>query len=77
MKTKPPPTDNQPTDAAEPLLEGALAFSIDGFCRACSLGRSFVYEAVRDGKLRTVKHGKRRIILRSDAEAFLRGEVTP
>jgi len=76
MKTK-TPTDNQPTDDAEPSLEGALAFSIDGFARASSLGRSYIYEAIKDGRLKSTKHGKRRIILRQDAEAFLRGEARP
>jgi excisionase family DNA binding protein len=58
-------------------IDGALAFSIDGFCRASSLGRSYTYEAIADGRLKTVMHGKRRLILRADAEAFLRGEGTP
>jgi hypothetical protein len=74
MKRK-PPTDIPPTDDAEQLREGDVAFSIDGFARASSLGRSSIYQAISDGKLRTVTVGRRRLILRGDGEAFLRGEV--
>jgi len=61
--------------AEDSAIDGTLALSIDGFCRASSLGRSFVYQAIKDRKLRTVTRGRRRLILRQDAEAFLRGEV--
>jgi excisionase family DNA binding protein len=70
-----PLTDTPPADEADQPREGDIAFSVDGFCRASSLGRSFVYQAIKDRKLRTVTRGRRRLILRQDAEAFLRGEV--
>lgn len=63
------------TDDAAASFDGALAFSIDGFCHASSLGRSYVYESIAAGKLRTVKLGRRRLILAEDARAFLRGET--
>jgi excisionase family DNA binding protein len=69
MKTQPAEDDAQPR-------EGDIAFSIDGFARASSLGRSSIYEAIAEGKLKTVTVGRRRLIMRADGEAFLRGGVT-
>lgn len=62
-----------PPATTERSITGTLALSIEGFARASSLGRSFIYEAIADGRLRTVKVGRRRLIMRADAEAFLRG----
>ncbi|MFI5021020.1 MAG: hypothetical protein ACHQRJ_05130 [Alphaproteobacteria bacterium] len=70
----PPSGLETPQAAMSPMrLEGTLAFSIEGFLRASSLGKSFIYEKIASGELRTVKHGKRRLILADDARAFLRG----
>jgi hypothetical protein len=55
-------------------IEDVLAYSVNDFCRVSSLGRSFVYEALDVGNLRSIKIGKRRLILAQDARAFLRGE---
>jgi len=46
------------------------AFSIDQFCRRYNLGKTFVYELIKDRKLRAVKCGYRTLILRADAEAW-------
>ena len=48
-----------------------LAYSIDGFCLAVGLGRSETYTDIREGRLKTRKRGKRRIILKKDAMAYL------
>jgi hypothetical protein len=63
-----------PDKPAQPQIDRILAYSIDQFCRASSLGRSFVYEQIAAGTLRTVKRGKRRLILAEDARSFMRGE---
>ena len=66
-------TNSQPAEDDTQPREGDVAFSIEGFARASSLRRSSIYE----GKLKTVTVGRRRLIMRADGEAFLRGGVTP
>lgn len=39
------------------------------------LSRASLYRAMKDGVLRSVKIGKRRLILRADLEAFLVGGI--
>jgi len=39
------------------------------------LSRASLYRAIKDGALRSVKIGKRRLILRDDLEAFLVGGI--
>ena len=51
-------------------LRGTL--SIDGFCKLYGLGRTFAYEQIKQGKLRAVKCGNRTLILKHDAEAWVR-----
>jgi excisionase family DNA binding protein len=48
-----------------------LAYRIDEAVKASGLGRSFLYEKMAEGKLRSVKVGGRRLILRSDLLDFL------
>lgn len=48
-----------------------LAYSIAGLCAASGLGRSLIYQHISLGLLRTTKAGRRTIILRADAEAWL------
>lgn len=48
-----------------------LAYSIDGFCEATATSRSAAYNEIRAGRLRAVKFGRRTLILRTDAEAWL------
>jgi len=40
-------------------------------CRVAGLGRTKVYEAIGDGRLKARKFGKRTIILRTDLQQFL------
>jgi excisionase family DNA binding protein len=55
-------------------LEGALqgAQGIRQFCDAWNIGKTFVYAQIKSGKLRSVKCGKRTLILRADAERWAR-----
>ncbi|WKL56678.1 excisionase family DNA-binding protein [Asticcacaulis sp. ZE23SCel15] len=48
-----------------------LAYRIDEAVKASGLGRSFLYERMAEGKLRSVKVGGRRLIMRSDLLDFL------
>jgi excisionase family DNA binding protein len=46
------------------------AYSLAAFCRAYSVGLTFVYQLIKDGKLRAVKVGRKTLILRDDALAW-------
>ncbi|BEV10338.1 hypothetical protein ATDW_08340 [Asticcacaulis sp. DW145] len=52
-----------------------LAYRIDEAVKASGLGRSFLYERMADGSLKSVKIGGRRLILREDLVAFLKCET--
>jgi hypothetical protein len=52
-------------------MDGPLAFSVAGACSAARIGRTSLYEAVRCGKLRAVKHAKRTLILAEDLRRWL------
>jgi excisionase family DNA binding protein len=48
------------------------AWSIDQFCQCFGIGRTTVYEQIKQGRLRARKIGKRTIITDHDAEEWLR-----
>jgi excisionase family DNA binding protein len=48
-----------------------LAYSILEACDAARIGRTNLYEAIRTGELRAVKHGKRTLILANDLRVWL------
>lgn len=50
-----------------------LAYRIDEAVKASGLGRSFLYERIADGSLKSVKVGNCRLILRDDLVKFLSG----
>ena len=52
------------------LLERA-ALSIPEVCASTNMGRTKVYEAIKDGKLRAYKWGTRTLVFPSDLRAFL------
>ena len=60
-----------------------LGYTIDGAVAASGIGRTKLYDAIRAGKLRAKKCGRRTIILEEDLRAFLaalpesRGEDEP
>jgi excisionase family DNA binding protein len=56
-----------------------LAYSILEACEAARIGRTNLYEAIRSGELRAVKHGKRTLILADDLRRWLESlpAVTP
>lgn len=47
------------------------AFSIEQLCKWSSIGRSTIYEEIREGRLQVRKVGRRTIVLREDAERWL------
>ena len=48
-----------------------LAYSIAEFSEASRLSRSFIYEAMKTGELRSIKVRGRRLILHEDGKAWL------
>jgi hypothetical protein len=48
-----------------------LCFTIDEFVRASRIGRTKVYEALKEGRLAAIKSGCRTLILESSAREFL------
>jgi hypothetical protein len=47
------------------------AFSLNEFVQYSNLGRDFLYQAIRQGKLKARKAGRRTIILTEDGDTFL------
>jgi excisionase family DNA binding protein len=45
--------------------------SVSEACRVAGLGRTKMYEAIADGRLKARKFGKRTLILRADLQSFL------
>ena len=56
------------TEAHEFQREG---LSVSEACRVAGIGRTKIYEAIADGRLKARKFGKRTLILRADLQAFL------
>lgn len=48
-----------------------LGYSIKGFAAANDVGRDQIYDAIRSGKLKAVKWGRRTIIPAGEAERFI------
>ena len=56
-------------DSDEPIR---LAFRVQPFCRSIGIGRTKFYELVRDGKIRTISIGGRRLVPAAEAERQVR-----
>ena len=52
-------------------LSEKRAFSMSEFCQVYGVGMTFAYEALADGSLLARKAGRKNIILKSDADAWL------
>ena len=52
-----------------------LAYGIEEAMHVSGLGRTFLYEHITNGQLRSVKVGGRRLILHDDLLAFLKGAL--
>jgi excisionase family DNA binding protein len=48
-----------------------LAYTVSEACLAARAGRSAIYDAIRSGALRAVKHGRRTLILADDLRRYL------
>jgi excisionase family DNA binding protein len=47
--------------------------SVSDACRIAGIGRTKIYEAISDGRLKARKFGKRTLVLRADLQDFLTG----
>lgn len=54
----------------EIAVSGAL--TVSEFCRAYGIGRTFLYDQLKSGKLTACKAGTRTLILRSEADRWAR-----
>jgi len=52
-----------------------VAYSVNAFCEATSIGKTKIHEMLKSGRLKSVKLGGRRLILASEAQRLLRGEL--
>lgn len=52
-------------------MKPQISLTVPEVCAATGLGRTKIYEALRDGLLRGKKWGKRTVILKTDLENFL------
>lgn len=51
-----------------------IATSVSGAAKALSLGRTSIYELINNGKLETVKLGRRRLIKTASIRALINPE---
>jgi excisionase family DNA binding protein len=63
-------SDQQHTQAVTGLPP--QAYGVNDFCRAIGIGRSKVYELLREKKIHSIHIGKRRLIPAAEAERLLR-----
>jgi excisionase family DNA binding protein len=55
--------------------DSARAFDIRSFCEVYGVGRTKAYQEIGAGKLRACKIGRKTLIRREDAEAWLQGLI--
>ena len=55
----------------QPDTNGKFAYSIAELPELVSLGRSHIYEEIRAGRLRTIKAGRRTLVLAQDLREWL------
>ncbi|HRD74370.1 MAG TPA: helix-turn-helix domain-containing protein [Hyphomicrobiaceae bacterium] len=53
------------------------AYSIAEAAKLWGIGRTSLYRAMSEGRLRTLKIGARRLVRRGDLEAFMEAHATP
>ncbi len=58
-------------DSSDNQTPQKLAYSINEFCAATSLGRTTVYELIAAGRLSPVKVGSKTLITAQEAQRFL------
>ena len=54
-----------------------IAYRIDEASKTCGLSRSFLYEKMKEGSLKSIKLGGRRLIMKGDLLDFMTANSTP
>ncbi|MFO0886594.1 MAG: helix-turn-helix domain-containing protein [Pirellulales bacterium] len=72
LETSNPTADGQPVGKDRIQDSGAIAFSASEAARRCGVGRTFLYEAIANGDLKTSKIGRRRIITLTAIQDWLK-----
>jgi excisionase family DNA binding protein len=54
------------------ISEAPLAYRVAQFCKLIGLGKSAFYERVRDGRIRTIRIGGRRLVPAEEAQRLVR-----
>lgn len=60
----------------QPKLHQKLAYRIDEAVQVSGLGRTTIYDEIKNQRLKAIKVAGRRLILREDLEAFLKAAVS-
>lgn len=61
-----------PKSKAETGQSERLAFRVQPFCKSIGIGRTKFYELMRDGKIKTVVIGGRRLVPADEAQRLVR-----
>lgn len=56
------------------IEDGRLAYGVAEAARMCDIGRSSLFEEIRQGRLKSVMRCGRRLVLREDLLAWLHGK---
>jgi len=56
---------------SQPVPLTRVGYRVNDFCAVTGIGRTSLYELIRDGKIKTVRIAGRRIIPASEAERLL------
>lgn len=52
-----------------------ICYSIKGIVEATDYSRSYIFDAIKNERIKTFKRGSRRFILHDDLVAFIHGEA--
>jgi len=57
------------------IKQQKICYSIKGIVEATDYSRSYIFDAIKHGRIKTFKRGSRRFILHDDLVAFIHGEA--
>lgn len=57
------------------IKQQKICYSIKGIVEATDYSRSYIFDAIKNGRIKTFKRGSRRFILHDDLVSFIHGEA--